>query len=59
MGSTTRRMNHTFKPDEIRQAAVFQKPEIRYECLTKMYNELEDQYERAIKRFENSSVRPN
>lgn len=58
MGSTMRRMNYTFKPDEVEQVTMFQKPEIRYESLTKLYNELEDQYERVIKRFENTAVKP-
>lgn len=58
MGSMMRRMNYTFKPNEVEQAAVFQKPEIRYESLTRLYNELEDQYERVIERFENCVTKP-
>lgn len=48
-----RRMNHTFKPQEIEEANVLQKPEVRYESLTRQYNDLEDQYERVLERFEN------
>ena len=48
-----RRMTQTLKPDEVECANVFQKPEIRLNTLAKMYNELEEQYERVLNRYDN------
>lgn len=47
-----RRMNKTFQPNEVEEANIFQKPEVRFNTLTKMYNELEENYDRVLKRFE-------
>lgn len=48
-----RRMNRTFKPNEVQEATILQKPEIRYNTLKNLYDELEEQYERVLDRYEN------
>ncbi|KAK7586005.1 hypothetical protein V9T40_003881 [Parthenolecanium corni] len=56
MNSTMRRMNYTFKPDEVKEVAVLQKPEVRFNTLKNLYDELEKQYEHVLERFENRAV---
>lgn len=56
MNSTMRRMNYTFKPDEVKEVAVLQKPEVRFNTLKNLYDELEKQYEHVLERYENRTV---
>lgn len=48
-----RRMNHTFKPNEVQEANILQKPEVRFNTLKNLYDELEQHYERVLRRYEN------
>lgn len=55
MNSTMRRMNCTFKPDEVKEVAVLQKPEVRFNTLKNLYDDLEKQYEHVLERIEKQS----
>ncbi len=54
MKSTVRRMKQTCKPSEVQEVVGgLQKPEVRHNALKKLYDELEEQYEHVLERFEN------